>query len=152
MPQIAARTLIFRIQISFGTYERRFKKIFCTWSIFPSKFWRWLIRWWRLFQVNLNPNYYNVIKYIKVPTAYFSGYSAYEDKVARRKSVISVVMDKAVSVDNRIFSAVMIGIFIYFFLLIVVAVFLLSVYIWLKYWDIFRCLRLSPTITTTMRN
>ena len=50
----------------------------------------------------------------------------------RRRSILLIVVDKAVTVDNRIFSAALMAVFLFFVFAIALSLFMLSIYIWMK--------------------
>ena len=50
----------------------------------------------------------------------------------KRKSVLLIIVDKANGMDNRVFLGLLLGVFVFFALTIVLSLFMLSIYIWLK--------------------
>ena len=50
----------------------------------------------------------------------------------RRGSVLLIVVDKAIGVDNRVFAVVLLLVFVLFVFSIMVSLFMLSIYIWMK--------------------
>lgn len=55
-----------------------------------------------------------------------------QQRKKKKSSVLLIIVDKASGIDNRVFLGMLLGVFVIFSLTIVISLFMLSIYIWLK--------------------